>query len=148
MWRADSLKRPWYWERLRQEEKGVTKDKMVGWHHWLNKHEFEQSLGKSGGQGNLACCNPWGHRVRHNLATEQQAHNYTHIRPTVKDKLTPMQHILFWHIKECLGAPQGKPFYSALILESSHMFCIYYTTSKTLYNIQNEMFWIKTNNLF
>ena len=148
MWRADSLKRPWYWERLRQEEKGVTKDKMVGWHHWLNKHEFEQSLGKSGGQGNLACCNPWGHRVRHNLATEQQEHSYTHIRPTVKDKLTPMQHILFWHIKECLGAPQGKPFYSALILESSHMFCIYYTTSKTLYNIQNEMFWIKTNNLF
>ena len=41
-------------------------------HHWLNGHEFEQTLGDSGGQGSLACCSPQGCRVRHNLATEQQ----------------------------------------------------------------------------
>ena len=35
------LKRPWCWERLKQEEKGITKDEMVGWRHWLNGHEFE-----------------------------------------------------------------------------------------------------------
>ena len=43
-----------------QEEKGVTEDKMVGWHHPLNGHEFEQVPGDSEGQGNLACCSPWG----------------------------------------------------------------------------------------
>ena len=46
----------------RQEEKGVTEDKMVEWHHWLNGHEFEQTPGDSEGQGSLACCSPWGHR--------------------------------------------------------------------------------------
>ena len=44
----------------RQEEKGMTGDEMVGWHHWLNGHEFEQALGNGDGQGSLACCSPWG----------------------------------------------------------------------------------------
>ena len=43
-----------------QEEKGATEDEMVGWHHWLNEHEFEQMLGDGEGQGSLACCHPWG----------------------------------------------------------------------------------------
>ena len=42
-----------------QEENGVTEDEMVGWNHWLNEHEFEQTLGDSEGQGSLACCSPW-----------------------------------------------------------------------------------------
>ena len=46
----------------RQEETGVTEDEMVGWHHWLNGHEFEQILGDSEGQGSLACCHSWGHK--------------------------------------------------------------------------------------
>ena len=46
----------------RQEEKGTTEDKMVGWHHWLNGHGFEQTQGDSEGQGGLACCSPWGHK--------------------------------------------------------------------------------------
>ena len=44
----------------RQEEKGTAEDKMVGWHHWLNGHEFEQALGVGEGQGSLVCCSPWG----------------------------------------------------------------------------------------
>ena len=44
----------------RQEEKGTTEDEMVGWHHRLNGHEFEQALGVGDGQGSLACCSPWG----------------------------------------------------------------------------------------
>ena len=32
---------------------------MVGWHHWLKGHEFEQTLGAGEGQGSLACCSPW-----------------------------------------------------------------------------------------
>ena len=43
-----------------QEEKGTTEDKMVGWHHGLNGHELEQTLGDSEGQGSLACCSSWG----------------------------------------------------------------------------------------
>ena len=40
----------------RREEKGMTEDEMVGWHHWLNGREFEQTPGDSEGQGGLACC--------------------------------------------------------------------------------------------
>ena len=43
----------------RQEEKGMIEDKMFGWHHQLNGHEFEQAPGVGEGQGNLACCSPW-----------------------------------------------------------------------------------------
>ena len=39
----------------------MTEDEMVGWHHCLNKHEFEQAPGDSEGQGSLACCGPRGH---------------------------------------------------------------------------------------
>ena len=43
----------------RQEEKGTTEDEMVGWYHWLNRHEFEQALGVGDEQGSLASCSPW-----------------------------------------------------------------------------------------
>ena len=46
----------------RQEEKGMTEDEMVGWHHRHNGHEFEQAPGVGEGQGSLACCSPWGHK--------------------------------------------------------------------------------------
>ena len=49
-------------ENWGQEEKGTTDDKMVGWHCWLNGHEFEQALGDDEGQGSLACCSPWGRK--------------------------------------------------------------------------------------
>ena len=44
------------------QEKGMTEDEMLGWHHWLNGHEFEPTPGDSEGQGRLVCCSPWGHR--------------------------------------------------------------------------------------
>ena len=43
----------------RQEEKWMTEDEIVGWHHWLNAHEFEQTLGDGEGQGSLACYSVW-----------------------------------------------------------------------------------------
>ena len=46
----------------RQEKKWTTEDEIVGWHHRLNGHEFEQSLGDGEGQGSLACCSPWGRK--------------------------------------------------------------------------------------
>ena len=46
----------------RQEEKGTTEDEMVGWHHWLDEHEFEWAPRDSERQGSLASCSPWGHK--------------------------------------------------------------------------------------
>ena len=43
-----------------QEEKGTTEDEMVGWHHWIYEHEFEQAPGVGDGQGSLTRCSPWG----------------------------------------------------------------------------------------
>ena len=40
----------------------ITEDEMVGWHHQLDGHEFEQALGVSDGQGSLVCCSPWGRK--------------------------------------------------------------------------------------
>ena len=50
----------------------MTDDEMVGWHHQLHGHEFEQIPGDSEEQGSLVCYNQWGHRVGHNSAAEQQ----------------------------------------------------------------------------
>ena len=55
------------WSR---QEKGTIEDEMVGWHHWLNGHEFEWTLGVGDGQGGLACYSPRGGRVRHDWGTE------------------------------------------------------------------------------
>ena len=55
-----------------QQEKGAAEDEMTGHYHRLNGHEFEQTLGDSEAQGSLVCCSPWGHRVRYDLATEEQ----------------------------------------------------------------------------
>ena len=63
------------WE---QEEKGATEDEMVGWHYWLNGHEFEQIPGDSEGQGSLVCCSPWGHKK---LDTTEQPNSNNHHHP-------------------------------------------------------------------
>ena len=55
-----------------QEEKGMTEDEKVGWHHQLNGHEFEQAPGGGEGQGSVACYSPWGHKE---LDTTEQVNN-------------------------------------------------------------------------
>ena len=50
-------------EKNRREEDGMTEDEMVGWHPQLNGHELGQTPEDSEGQGSLACCSPWGHKV-------------------------------------------------------------------------------------
>ena len=57
IWKGPDAGKDW-----RQEEKGTTEDEMVGWHHWLNGHEFELIQGDSDGQRSLACYTPWGHK--------------------------------------------------------------------------------------
>ena len=60
MQRVSSGKDPDAGKDLRQEEKGMAEDEMVGWHHRLDGHEFEQVPGVGKRQGNLVCCSPWG----------------------------------------------------------------------------------------
>ena len=52
----------------------MTENEMVGWHHQLNGHEFEQTLGDDEGQGSLACCSPW---ICKELDTTEQLSNNT-----------------------------------------------------------------------
>ena len=71
MWRTKLIgKDPDAGKDRSQEEKGTTENEMVGWHYRLDELGFEQTLGVSDGQGNLACCSPWGCRVRHNWVTK------------------------------------------------------------------------------
>ena len=65
IWKDPDAGKDW-----RHEEKGTTEDKMDGWHHWLNAHEFEQALGDGEGQESLACCSPWA--CKESDTTEQQ----------------------------------------------------------------------------
>ena len=62
MRRTDSLEKTLMLGKS-EEENRVTEDEMVGWHHQLNGHESEQTLGDSEGQESLACCSPWGRKV-------------------------------------------------------------------------------------
>ena len=56
IWKDSDAGKDW------RQEKGTTDDEMIGWHHQLNGHEFEQALGVGDGQGSLACRSPWGHK--------------------------------------------------------------------------------------
>ena len=61
MQRADSLQKTLMLGKIEgKRRRGITEDEMVGWHHRLNGHESEQTLGDSEGQGSLAYCSPWG----------------------------------------------------------------------------------------
>ena len=57
IWKDPDAGKEWRWE-----EKGMTEDEMVGWHHRLKGHEFEWTPGVGGRQGSLPCCSPWGHK--------------------------------------------------------------------------------------
>ena len=62
MGRADSLEKSLMLGKIEGKEKGMTEDEIVGWHHRLDGHEFEQALGDGEGQGSLACCSLWGRK--------------------------------------------------------------------------------------
>ena len=57
MWKDPDAGKVW-----RQEEKGTTEDEIVGWHHQLYGHEFEETLGAGDGEGGRVCCSPWGRK--------------------------------------------------------------------------------------
>ena len=57
IWKDPDAEKDW-----EQEEKGMTEDEMVGWHHWLNGHGFGWTPGVGDGRGGLACCGSWGRK--------------------------------------------------------------------------------------
>ena len=61
MQRTDSLEKTLMLRKV-EGRRRRTEDEMVGWHHRLNGHKFEQALRVGDGQGSLACCSPWGRR--------------------------------------------------------------------------------------
>ena len=55
-----------------RRRRGITEAEIVGWHHRYNGHKLGPTLGDDKGQGNLACCSQWGHRVTYDLVTEKR----------------------------------------------------------------------------
>ena len=91
----------------------VTEDEIIGWHYWLDGHESEHGPEGGDGQGSLACCSPWGRRVRNSGATELK--NYAVYSTNVKGMLhfSDSIHIKysFWiyafpSFSGCSGTPQ------------------------------------------
>ena len=78
MRRTDSMKKTLMLGKI-EEEKGMTEDEMVGRHHQLDRHEFEQILGDGEGQRSLVSCSAWGCRVGHDLVTEYQVLNTSEV---------------------------------------------------------------------
>ena len=73
MQRADSLEKTLMLGKIEGRRRGGRQDEMIGWHHRLNGHEFEQTLGDGEGQGSFGVLQSMGsQRVGHDLATEQQ----------------------------------------------------------------------------
>ena len=62
MRRANSLEKTLMLGKIRQEEKGMTEDEIVGWHQRFDGLELQQALGVGDGQGTLVCCSPWGRK--------------------------------------------------------------------------------------
>ena len=63
MWRTDSFEKTLMLAKIEgRRRRGKQRDEIVGWHHWLDEHEFEQAPSVGNGQGRLACCSPWGHK--------------------------------------------------------------------------------------
>ena len=69
-----------------QEEKGMTEDEMVGWHHWLDGHEFAHTLGVGDGQGGVECCSPWGHKESDGLSHWTEMTEVFHIHSVWRRK--------------------------------------------------------------
>ena len=81
------------WSR---EEKGMTEDEMVGWHHWLDGHEFYWALGVGDGQGSLASCSPWD--CKESNMTEQ---NWTKLLPCANQGKLESSQARFFGMSQC-----------------------------------------------
>ena len=74
----------------------MTKDEMVGWHHRLDGHEFEQTPGVGDVQGSLVCWSPWGCRVGHDRATELNGTECVYVNPKLLICSLPFPMFVFY----------------------------------------------------
>ena len=87
-----------------RQEKGMTEDEMVRWHHWLNARESEQTLGEGEGQRSLGCCSPWGRK-------ESDMTKWTTVDPQNWDQLSPgTPKLLRWLSTQCPTADNSSPW--------------------------------------
>ena len=110
-----------------QEEKGTTEDEMAGWHHGLDGHEFEWTLGVGDGQGGLACCDSWGHRE----SDMTELLNY-HIWPLLcwgmEQAMAPHSSTLAWKIP-WMEEPGGLQSVESLESDTTERFHFHFSLS-------------------
>ena len=100
----------------RQEEKGMTEDEMVGWHHRLDGRDFGWTLGLGDGQGSLACCDSWGHKE---LDTTEQL-NWTEANKAFEEQSEDRRLKYSDREKISWGQLRSSPTADSLLLESGH----------------------------
>ena len=88
MWRIESLENILMLGKIESRRRRGRQDEMVGCHHWLNCHEFEQALGHGEGQGSLACCSPQGRNVS-NTTERLNSNNNTTVYPPPRSTYSP-----------------------------------------------------------
>ena len=90
-----------------EQEKGTTEDEMVGWHHWLLAHEFEQAPRGGDGQGSMMCWSPWGRKESD--TTEQlnwtKGQELEYKLPLKKLKKKSLSKTLYFHIIRTKNLP-------------------------------------------
>ena len=104
LWSSDAMsqligKDPDAWKEWRKEVKGMLEDKMLGWHHRLNGHEFKQAPGDGEGQGSLPCGSPRG---RKESDTTEQLNN--------SSRVLLGQWWIVWRVQHMWDPPWGHPW--------------------------------------
>ena len=117
IWRTNSMEKTLRVRKIESKRRRGQEDEIVGWHHWLTRLEFEKTLGDSEGQGSLACCSPWGCRVEHDLANEQQQPTRLPSSQLQMPNASSDPHLCFWLTGYRLELPT---ITSALICYCNH----------------------------
>ena len=106
MWKTDLLENTLVLGKIEGGRRRGRQNEMVGWHHQLNGHEFEQALEVGDGQGSLACCSPRGCKVRHEWATELNWKWMDWDKKDAKDEVKSwwgVHHLRFRCLSACLS---------------------------------------------
>ena len=95
MWRTDPLENTLMLGKIEDRRRRGQQDEMVGSHHWLNEHEFEQALGVANGQGGLVCYSPWGRKESDTI--EQLNWTWVNIICNLKSILNLYEILFSWY---------------------------------------------------
>ena len=152
IWKDPDAGKDW-----RREEKGMTSEKMVGWHYWLDGHEFEQAPGAGDEQGSLGCCSPWGHKESDITKWLTWTEQFLRVQFSVKCIHTFLQPIsrIFPVLQNWNSVP-NKPSSPSLSLQSlatNILLSVFINLTalgfsyKELYSIHSFCFWLISLNM-